>query len=105
MIEMIESVFSTLDLIARIVGWGTILFGIITLWGKSLEENRLVQERALNQKMQFKFERALRDQLPLKYERYQAVRERYRFRGEIVEWETAALEAGITDAECRALLS
>lgn len=105
MIEMIVSVFSTLDLIARVVGWGTILYGIITLWGKSLEENRLAHEKALNQKMQFKFERTLRDQFPLKYERYEAVKESYRFRGESVAWEKAAFEAGITEIEYYSLTS
>lgn len=74
---MIGDAFEFADGLARIIGWLTIIGGVLWLVQKILVENRTVREKREDELAQAKFEEYLRIQCPDKFTRYNRIRDRY----------------------------
>ena len=96
---MISELFSFLDGVARFIGWGAILLGILWFLGKVLEEKRLQEEAQREQEEMFAFEAYLAGKNADRYNRYKDLKQRYAFEGDEVHWHQIALECGVPRME------
>jgi ATP-dependent helicase/DNAse subunit B len=96
---MIGGFFGTLDSVAHVLGWLTIIVGIIWLATRGLEGRRVTKEWLEDRDAQMRFERYLEETKPDQFRAYMDIRDRNAMNQEDVHWHKEALEAGVPMAE------
>jgi hypothetical protein len=90
---MFEGVFHLIDNAAHVIGWCTIVFGIVWFINRVIEDKRLMKEHLADREDQAAFEFDLEKNHPHLYSRYDAVRLHHIMKP--VHWHQVAAEAGI----------
>lgn len=96
---MIGNIFEALDGLARVIGWIGMIYGILWLVKEHLVSEREIKEGIADREAQMKFEAYLRENEPLKYNRYRDISDRMRSEGDDTHWHRFAQDAGVPNIE------
>ena len=96
---MIGDFFSFLDGLARFIGWAAIIYWIIWLVSRHLEERRLLEEAQNDRDDRLAFELWLEESNSDRYKKYRDLKFRYSLMPENVHWHSVALECGVSRLE------
>lgn len=104
--NIISAIFGTLDDVARVIGWIVMVGAVLWFIHKQRVQDNAYKEALANRDARFVFERALQAKYPDKYRTYDRLKDGCRMRGENIEihWESIAIEAGVSQADYRALM-
>jgi hypothetical protein len=100
---MIASLFDTLDTIARFIGWGGMILGLLWVVTRTLQEKRDYQETIADRDAMFRFEAWLEEEHSDRFRSYKDIKARKALEeargGGEAHWSMAAQEAGVPTSE------